>query len=216
MDVKELTKGLSAEERKALMEELSKAEQQELVDRREAYEAMRREFLEEVKSKVVGLADVTKAFRDWLDNGAKGFYDLMRDYGHLRNDGQLGFSIIEGNFKLEVKSNKVKCFDERANVAADRLMEYLEMYVGNSAKGYDDPMYQLAMLLLARNRQGNLDYKSISKLYELEDKFDEEYKSIMNLFRESNLVQKTAINYYFWLRDDKNVWQRLEPSFCRL
>lgn len=216
MDVKELTKGLSAEERKALMEELSKAEQQEQVDRREAYEAMRREFLEEVKSKVVGLADVTKAFRDWLDNGAKGFYDLMRDYGHLRNDGQLGFSIIEGNFKLEVKSNKVKCFDERANVAADRLMEYLEMYVGNSAKGYDDPMYQLAMLLLARNRQGNLDYKSISKLYELEDKFDEEYKSIMNLFRESNLVQKTAINYYFWLRDDKNVWQRLEPSFCRL
>lgn len=216
MDVKELTKGLSAEERKALMEELSKAEQQEQVDRREAYEAMRREFLEEVKSKVVGLADVTKAFRDWLDNGAKGFYDLMRDYGHLRNNGQLGFTIIEGNFKLEVKSNKVKCFDERANVAADRLMEYLEMYVGNSAKGYDDPMYQLAMLLLARNRQGNLDYKSISKLYELEDKFDEEYKSIMNLFRESNLVQKTAINYYFWLRDDKNVWQRLEPSFCRL
>lgn len=216
MDVKELTKGLSAEERKALMEELSKAEQQEQVDRREAYEAMRREFLEEVKSKVVGLADVTKAFRDWLDNGAKGFYDLMRDYGHLRNNGQLGFTIIEGNFKLEVKSNKVKCFDERANVAADRLMEYLEMYVGNSAKGYDDPMYQLAMLLLARNRQGNLDYKSISKLYELEDKFDEEYKSIMNLFRESNLIQKTAINYYFWLRDDKNVWQRLEPSFCRL
>ena len=86
MDIKELTKGLSAEERKALMEELSKAEQQEQVDRREAYEAMRREFLKEVKSKVLGLADVTKAFRNWLDNGARNFYDLMRDYGHLRND----------------------------------------------------------------------------------------------------------------------------------
>ncbi len=216
MDIKELTKGLSAEERKALMEELSKAEQQEQVDRREAYEGLRREFLEEVKSKVLGLADVTKAFRDWLDNGARGFYDLMRDYGHLRNDGQLGFTIIEDDFKLEVRSNKVKCFDERANVAADRLMKYLEKYVGNSAKGYDDPMYQLAMLLLARNRQGNLDYKSISKLYELEDRFDGEYKAIMDLFRESNLVQKTAINYYFWLRDEKNVWQRIEPSFCRM
>lgn len=216
MDIKELTKRLSAEERKALMEELSKAEQQEQVDRREAYEAMRREFLEEVKSKVLGLADVTKAFRDWLDDGARGFYDLMRDYGHLRNDGQLGFTIIEDDFKLEVRSNKVKCFDERANVAADRLMKYLEKYVGNSAKGYDDPMYQLAMLLLARNRQGNLDYKSISKLYELEDRFDGEYKAIMDLLRESNLVQKTAINYYFWLRDEKNVWQRIEPSFCRI
>ena len=61
-----------------------------------------------------------------------------------------------------------------------------------------------------------LDYKSISKLYELEDRFDGEYKAIMDLFRESNLVQKTAINYYFWLRDEKNVWQRIEPSFCRM
>ena len=77
-------------------------------------------------------------------------------------------------------------------------------------------MYQLAMSLLARNRQGALDYKSISKLYELEDKFDGEYKAIMDLFRESNVVQQTAINYYFWVRDENKVWNRLEPSFCRL
>ena len=216
MDVKELTKGLSAEQRKALMEELSKAEQQEQIDRRETYEALRRDFLEEVKSKVLGLADVTKAFRNWLDSSARGFYDLMREYGHLRNDGQLSFSITEGDFKLEVRSNKVKGFDERADVAAERLIEYLKKYISNSTKGADDPMYQLAMSLLARNRLGALDYKSISKLYELEDKFDGEYKAIMDLFRESNVVQQTAINYYFWVRDENKVWNRLEPSFCRL
>ena len=216
MDVKELTKGLSAEQRKALMEELSKAEQQEQIDRRETYEALRRDFLEEVKSKVLGLADVTKAFRNWLDSSARGFYDLMREYGHLRNDGQLSFSITEGDFKLEVRSNKVKGFDERADVAAERLIEYLKKYISNSTKGADDPMYQLAMSLLARNRQGALDYKSISKLYELEDKFDGEYKAIMDLFRESNVVQQTAINYSFWVRDENKVWNRLEPSFCRL
>lgn len=216
MDIKELTKGLSAEQRKALMEELSKAEQQEQIDRRETYEALRRDFLEEVKSKVLGLADVTKAFRNWLDSSARGFYDLMREYGHLRNDGQLSFSITEGDFKFEVRSNKVKGFDERADVAAERLIEYLKKYISNSTKGADDPMYQLAMSLLARNRQGALDYKSISKLYELEDKFDGEYKAIMDLFRESNVVQQTAINYYFWVRDENKVWNRLEPSFCRL
>ena len=216
MDIKELTKGLSAEQRKALMEELSKAEQQEQIDRRETYEALRRDFLEEVKSKVLGLADVTKAFRNWLDSSARGFYDLMREYGHLRNDGQLSFSITEGDFKLEVRSNKVKGFDERADVAAERLIEYLKKYISNSTKGADDPMYQLAMSLLARNLQGALDYKSISKLYELEDKFDGEYKAIMDLFRESNVVQQTAINYYFWVRDENKVWNRLEPSFCRL
>ena len=77
-------------------------------------------------------------------------------------------------------------------------------------------MYQLAMTLLERNKQGDLDYKSISKLYEMEDRFDDEYRSIMDLFRESNVVIKTAINYYFSMRDQNGVWRRIEPSFCRL
>ena len=85
-----------------------------------------------------------------------------------------------------------------------------------SEKGADDPIYQLAMTLLERNKQGKLDYKSISKLYELESKFDAEYCEIMQLFKESNVVQGTALNYYFSKRDKDGVWRRLEPSFCRL
>ena len=50
----------------------------------------------------------------------------------------------------------------------------------------------------------------------MEGKFDEEYTEIMNLFRESNVVQRTALNYYFSKRDKDGVWRRLEPSFCRL
>lgn len=198
------------------MEELNKAEQQEQVDRREAYETLRRDFLNEVKAGVTSLVDGVKDFRDWLDGSAKTFRDVMREYGHLRKDEQMSFTLVEGDFKLEVRSNKVKCFDERADVAAARLMEYLNTFISGSTKGADDPMYQLAMSLLERNRQGALDYKSISKLYELEEKFDGEYKAIMDLFRESNVVQQTAINYYFWLRDDKKVWHRIEPSFCRM
>ena len=72
------------------------------------------------------------------------------------------------------------------------------------------------MTLLERNRQGDLDYKSISKLYELESRFDEEYAAIMQLFKESNVVYKTATNYYFHKRDVNGVWRRIEPSFCRL
>ena len=70
-------------------------------------------------------------------------------------------------------------------------------------------MYQMAMTLLERNRQGDLDYKSISKLYELESRFDEEYAAIMQLFKESNVVYKTATNYYFHKRDENGVWRRI-------
>ena len=216
MNIQEMVKGMSAEERKAFIEELNKQEQQEQTNRRDAYETMRKDFVNEVKDKAINLVEVVKQFRDWLDVEAKAFRDVMREYGHLRKDEQMSFTLMEGDFKLEVRSNKVKSFDERADIAAERLMEYLKKYISGSAKGADDPMYQLAMSSLERNRQGALDYKSISKLYELEDRFDEEYKSIMELFRESNVVQDTAINYYFWKRDENNVWHRVEPSFCRL
>lgn len=140
----------------------------------------------------------------------------MREYGRLRKEDQSSFTIVDGDMKIEVRSNNVKTFDERADMAAERLVEYLKAWVSRSDKGQDDPMYQLAMTLLERNRQGDLDYKSISKLYGMEDRFDDEYREIMDLFRESNTVTKTAVNFYFWRRDTNGVWHRLEPSFCRM
>ena len=118
----------------------------------------------------------------------------------------------EGDFRLEVKCNRVKCFDERADVAAARLIDFLKAWIGGREKGADDPMYQLAMKLLERNR-----YKSISKLYDLEAQFgDPEYSQIMQLFKESNVVNGTAINFYFHQRDERGVWHRIEPSFNRM
>lgn len=215
-NIREALKGMSAAERKNLLEELKAEEQKATRDRREAYEALRAQFAHEVKSHLLPLVEEVRQFREWIEKEADGFYSVMRDYGQLRKEEQSSFTIVDGDMKMEVRSNKVKTFDERADMAAERLMEYLKAYVAGSEKGYDDPMYQLAMTLLERNRQGDLDYKNISKLYEMEDRFDEEYKSIMGLFRESHTVTKTAVNFYFWQRDKNGVWRRVEPSFCRL
>lgn len=215
-NIREALKGMSAAERKNLLEELKAEEQKVTRDRREAYEALRAQFAHEVKSHLLPLVEDVRQFREWIEKEADGFYSVMRDYGQLRKEEQSSFTIVDGDMKMEVRSNKVKTFDERADLAAERLMEYLKAYVAGSEKGYDDPMYQLAMTLLERNRQGDLDYKNISKLYEMEDRFDSEYKSIMGLFRESHTVTKTATNFYFWQRDKNGVWRRIEPSFCRL
>ncbi len=54
------------------------------------------------------------------------------------------------------------------------------------------------MAMLERNRYGDLDYKSISKLYELEPRFnDPEYSEIMQLFKESNVVERMAAEVLF-------------------
>lgn len=210
---------LSREEKAKLLKQLREEEKTESQSRRDAYEGLRHQFMFDVESKLMPVVDDVQGFYDWLVGESQAFRDTMREYGQLRlrqGEETSTFSVVDGNFKLEVKSNKVKSFDERADLAAERLIDYLKEYIGHTDKGVDDPMYQMAMTLLERNRQGDLDYKSISKLYELESRFDEEYAAIMQLFKESNVVYKTATNYYFYKRDENGVWRRIEPSFCRL
>lgn len=210
-------KSLSKEQRAALMAQLQQEEKEDRIARRETYEALRGEFMHEVKTNVLEMVNAVTGFRGWLEKEADAFTKVMKEYGQVKSDEQRSYTITDGDFRLEVKSNKVKGFDERADMAADRLIDYLKRYMQNSEKGSDDPMYQMAMTLLERNKMGDLDYKSISKLYELEDKFDEEYADIMRLFKEANVTQRNATNYYFSRRNPENgVWTRIEPSFCRL
>ena len=213
----ELLKGMSKEQRAALLAQLQSEAKNDRVAKRETYEALRGEFMYDVLTRVNDVEQTVSGFKKWLDGEVTAFTKVMREYGAVKNDGQQSYTITDGDFKLEVKFNKVKGFDERSDIAAERLVDYLKRYMAASEKGVEDPMYQMAMTLLERNKTGDLDYKSISKLYELEDKFDEEYAEIMQLFKEANVVQTTATNYYFSKRNPENgVWTRIEPSFCRL
>lgn len=213
----ELLKGMSKEQRAALLAQLQSEAQNDRVAKRESYEALRAEFMYDVLTRVNDVEQTVSGFKKWLDGETSAFTKVMREYGAVKNEGQQSYTITDGDFKLEVKFNKVKGFDERADLAAERLVDYLKRYMAASEKGVEDPMYQMAMTLLERNKTGDLDYKSISKLYELEDKFDGEYAEIMQLFKEANVVQNTATNYYFSKRNaETGVWVRIEPSFCRL
>lgn len=212
-----MLKGMSKEQRAALLAQLQNEAKNDRVAKRETYEALRGEFMYDVLTRVNNVEQTVSGFKKWLDGETSAFTKVMREYGAVKNDGQQSYTITDGDFKLEVKFNKVKGFDERADLAAERLIDYLKRYMEASEKGVEDPMYQMAMTLLERNKAGDLDYKSISKLYELEDKFDEEYAEIMQLFKEANVVQTTATNYYFSKRNaETGVWVRIEPSFCRL
>ena len=217
METQEMVKNMSKEQRAALLAQLQTEEKNERMAKRESYEAIRDQFMHDVQQKVEGVEAEVSGFKKWLDEETGAFTKLMREYGAVKSASQQSYTITSGDFKLEVKFNKVKGFDERADLAAERLVDYLKRYMEASEKGVEDPMYQMAMTLLERNKTGDLDYKSISKLYELEDKFDEEYAEIMRLFKEANVVQTTATNYYFSKRNAENgVWTRIEPSFCRL
>lgn len=213
VDVSQLTD----EQKAQLWAQLNAENQNNRQEKRKAYEELRKEFMQKVHENLIDLIGETKSFRQWLENESKAFTQVMREYGEVKYDGQQNYTITDGSFRLSITSNKVKGFDERADLAAERLVAFLKDYMSHSDKGEDDPMYQLAMTLLERNKAGKLDYKSISKLYEMEDKFSsQEYSDIMQLFKESNTIQENAVNFYFYHKTELGVWVRDEPSFCRL
>lgn len=210
-------KNLSKEERATLLAELQKEDKQNRIERRETYEGLRADLMHDIETRLTRIVTDVRDFHDWLQDEIESFVGVMRDYGQVRKSDQRSYTVTDGDFRIEISSNNVKGFDERADLAAERLIDYLKRYMKKSEKGSDDPMYQMAMTLLERNKAGDLDYKSISKLYDLEAKFDGEYSEIMNLFKEANVVQKNAVNYYFYKKNPKtNVWERIEPSFCRM
>lgn len=208
---------MTQEQKDKLLQKLNSDKNQQENKRREAYEGIRKDYVNSVRDRIVKMSGDIRELFDFVVKESEAFFEVMKEYGQLRREGQLSYQVADDDFRIEVKTNKVKKFDERADVAATRLMEFLEKWIEDSQKGTNDPMYQLGMTLLERNQQGDLDYKSISKLYQLESDFnDAEYSAIMQLFKESNIVEGTATNFYFYQKDKMEVWRKIEISFNRL
>jgi len=208
---------VSAAELEAILEQKRQEEHENKMNKRTAYEGIRADVVLRIEQKVRQVTSDVMGLFAYVSEETGAFRGIMAEYGMLRSTEQLSYTLKEDNFKIEVKTNKIKKFDERADIAAARLIEFLQAWIAEKPKGTDDPMYQLAMTMLERNKYGDLDYKQVSNLFELEEKFNnKEYSEIMSLFRESHLVETTATNFYFWQKTHLGVWVKLEPSFNRL
>lgn len=208
---------LSSKELSELLRKKKEEERLAAQQRRDAYEGIRADLLFRMESKVRQTIEEVKGLHEFCCNEMGAFYKVLEEYGQLKSAGQMSYRVEGENFRVEVRKNKVKKFDERADIAAQRLIDFLQRWIAGKEDGKDNPMYQLCMTLLERNKNGDLDYKSISKLYELEGRFDDsEYTAIMTLFKESHLVEGTSTNFYFFEKDTMGVWRKLEPSFNRL
>ena len=208
---------LSEKEREELLSRLSAEKKRKEAAKRKNYQKMRNKFITSTEKRVRKYVRDGMELKRWRQDEANTFYNAMKGYGELKRDEQLGFTVGNDNFRIQVKGNRVKRFDERADIAEKRLIDYLNRWIQSKGEGERNPVYKLAMSLLQRNEAGDLDYKSISRLYELEQDFnDTEYTSIMQLFRESNIVEGTVVRFYFEEKDEMNRWKRIEPSFNQM
>lgn len=213
MDLSKLTQ----EEREELRRQLNEENNREQQRRKGAYESIKAKFLYDVRERLMRHVQDCRDFKEWLRGESEAYMKMLHEYGQLKRDGQLGFSVKNEDFKVMMKGNRVKGFDERADVAEKRLVDFLNAWIAENDDERKNPMYKLAMSMIRRNEAGDLDYKSISQLYELEADFDDpEYSDIMSLFRESHCVEGTVIQFYFEKKDKYNRWLKVEPSFNKI
>lgn len=208
---------LTPAERAELARKLKTAEFEEKTLKKEAYEGIKAQFLQSVYDRLMRHVKDVCDFKEWLRGESDAFYAVLREYGKLKRDEQIGFSVSDEDFKVTMKGSRVKKFDERADIAEKRLVDFLNDWIKKSESGAKNPMYKLAMSMIQRNEMGDLDYKSISRLYELEEDFNStEYTEIMSLFRESNVVEGTVIYFQFEAKGKYGAWNKIEPSFNRV
>ena len=152
-------KDYTTEELEAILAERKEQKRQQELARRDAYEAIRAQLVLETQRAVKATIEAVKGLSDFCQKNVLPFREILSEYGQLRMVGQMSFTIQEGDFRVEVRSNKVKKFDERADAAATRLIEFLQGWIAGMEDGQDNTMYTLAMTMMKRNKDGDLDYK---------------------------------------------------------
>ena len=154
----------SEKERDLLLAKLAADKKRKELAKRKNYQKLRTKFLSSVEKRIRKYVKDGQELKEWLRLESESYYNALKEYGELKRDEQLGFTVNNDTFRVQVKGNRVKRFDERADVAEKRLIDYLEKWIARKGEGEKNPIYKLAMSLLQRNESGDLDYKSISRL----------------------------------------------------
>lgn len=201
-----------SDEIKQLEEKLKRARKQEREERnkkRAQYENLRDTTSETLVTEAKHLHTQLAEFKEKAQKLAAEFRDQMLEHGSIRggenNKGSYEFTHSSEMFKIQVKSQVQKGFDERAELAEKHLRNFIEDFV----KKRDKEMYTLIVGILERNQKtGKLDVSNINRLYKIEDKFDHpEWVAALAMFKEAYHEQKTTSYIQFLQKDEHGKWQ---------
>ncbi len=207
---------LSTRELEKALEVRKAKENAEREARRTEYETEKAALISNLGNTALITAEALKDFKANAMNNVRNFRTKLLEYGQLRkgeaNKGN--FEIKNDDFKITFSSQVRKCFDERSELAEEKLKSFL----GSFVKKRDKDLHDLVLSLLERNpKSGDLDISNIQRLYKLEDRFDnDDWREAIRLFKESYNPEGTAYYVRFFQRDEDNAWKLINLNFSSL
>lgn len=205
------------EELRAQLKEAEAEELREKEAKKKTYLKTRDALAKELIQDANELSGLIEKFKEASWAKVKAFRSEMLEYGELRKgEGQQNYSFTNSDdtCKIDVSVQAKMQFDERAASAEVHLKNFLNSFV----KKKDLPTYELVTSLLEKNgKTGQYDISNINRLYQLEDRFDnEDWKKAIRLFKESYRETGSSSYIRFYLRDAKSKWKMIPLNIASI
>lgn len=211
MQVDELTD----EELDRMLQDRKKKKQREDAAKRKAYEAAREELVIKQVNNALIAQDALREHKSNVFNELVEFATKMNEYGDIKGNSKGGFAIrsADDTHKVTYSQQVIKGFDERADLAEKKLVEFLESFI----KSRNKKAYKLVMSLLERTTNGEFDVNMINRLYKMEGDFDQPlWVEAIGLFKEAYTEQKTVQYVNFYKRDEHGKWANITLNFSAI
>lgn len=211
-------KNLNAQERKELMKELAKqeeADRKKLEKEKKLYEAEKHSFVNKMFTKAESVYEMLLALKEELSEGMEAHSVKLNNYGKIRSNSKGGFHIENSENTLRVKRvrDTEPTWDERAIKATLLIKEFLK----DTVKKRDLQTFEMLMVFLERNKQGDLELSRVMDLLQFEEKFeDERWKEGLRLLKESYKNVLKGYGFLFQKKGNDGKWESLTLNFSRI
>ncbi|MFC0344021.1 DUF3164 family protein [Epilithonimonas hispanica] len=202
---------LSTEQLEAALAQKRESERITRENQRKSYESLKVETIEDLAPMADEISLSLMRFRDKAFSQLGTLYSLLQDYSKRHADGKGNFKIENNDFKILFKRQGKGTFDERSEQAEKHIIDFL-----NTRYDGDLDTKDLIMSLMER-KKGDLDINMIQKLYNMEDRFnDDNWREGIKLLKESYSFNHSKDYISFFKKGRNNQWQGINLNFSNI
>ncbi len=172
---------LTAAELKELLRDTQRREAALKAKKEKKYQEVKNQLVNELVHNALGIQEILLEFKKKGFERLKEHYELMKEFGEVKSDSKGNFHLKteDGEYKLEFSNHMIKEFDERAELAAQHLEDFLLTLI----KKNDTSIYEY-LKGVTEKKNDKFDIKLVGRLFKMEDKFDHpSWRKAIELFK---------------------------------
>lgn len=211
MDVQELT----IEELEEQIAKKKAKKQKELEKTRHEYEKRKQELIDNHIDLAINQCTALLRFKEKATKDLNDFYQQLMEYGGVNKGNKGSFKIInkEGTKKVEYSRNVIFGYDEKGEIAAQKIRAWLSEKV----KKLDKESHGFFLGLLEKSKDDGYDPRNIAKFYKYENEIKHPlFQEGVKLFKEAYKEQKTNFYIRYFETDSEGKWQPINLNWSSI